>query len=75
MGHSLGGKTAMTVACKYPDRVDSVISVDAAPVDDSENDYLSSFTFSVVSKCLAFNHFRSNSCNNCQTSKSLGIRL
>lgn len=25
----------MTVACKYPDRVDGVISIDSAPVDES----------------------------------------
>ena len=35
LGHSMGGKTAMTLACKYPDRVDGVISVDSAPVDES----------------------------------------
>ena len=48
MGHSLGGKTAMTLACRYPERVESVISVDAAPNDDSGNDLYSSFTYNVV---------------------------
>ena len=26
----------MTVACRYPDRVDGVISVDSAPIDESQ---------------------------------------
>ena len=30
-GHGMGGKLAMTLACKFPDRVDGVISLDAAP--------------------------------------------
>ena len=34
LGHSLGGRTAMTVACRYPDRVDACISVDAAPINE-----------------------------------------
>ena len=35
LGHSMGGRTAMTVACKFPDRVNGVISIDSAPVDES----------------------------------------
>ena len=49
-GHSLGGRTAMTVACRYPDRVDGVISIDSAPVNN-EN-YLSRFT--VAESLLGF---------------------
>ena len=37
LGHSLGGRTSMTVACRYPDRVDACISVDAAPINESSN--------------------------------------
>lgn len=33
LGHSLGGKVAMTFAGKYPDRVDGVIAVDVAPLN------------------------------------------
>lgn len=34
MGHSLGGRTAMTTACRFPERVDGVISIDSAPKDE-----------------------------------------
>ena len=34
MGHSMGGRTSLVLAAKYPDRVDGVISIDAAPVDE-----------------------------------------
>jgi esterase len=48
LGHSLGGRTAMTVACRYQDRVDGVISVDSAPIDESGQNAFGSFTFSVI---------------------------
>lgn len=48
LGHSMGGRTAMTVACRYPDRVDGVISVDAAPVNESGNHSFGSFTFHLL---------------------------
>lgn len=35
LGHSMGGRTAMTTACRFPDRVDGVISIDTAPVNES----------------------------------------
>lgn len=48
MGHSMGGRTAMTLACRYPDRIDGVISVDAAPVNERGNEAFGSFTYSVL---------------------------
>jgi len=48
LGHSLGGRTAMTVACRYSDRVDACISVDAAPINESSNKSFGEFTYSVI---------------------------
>lgn len=31
LGHNLGAKTAMTLACAHPDRVNALISIDTAP--------------------------------------------
>lgn len=31
LGHNIGAKTAMTLACMHPDRVNSLISIDTAP--------------------------------------------
>ena len=33
MGHSLGGKVAMLVACRHPERIEKLIVVDVAPKD------------------------------------------
>ena len=41
LGHSLGGKVAMTTACRFKDRVDGVISIDSAPIDESSNAFKS----------------------------------
>lgn len=32
LGHNLGAKTAMTLACQHPDRVTCMISMDTAPL-------------------------------------------
>ena len=38
----------MTTACRFPERVDGVISIDSAPKDISYGDNFISFTQSVV---------------------------
>ena len=48
LGHSLGGRSAMSFACRYPDRVDGCISVDSAPVDESKNMKFREFTYGVL---------------------------
>ncbi|HLP25880.1 MAG TPA: alpha/beta fold hydrolase [Acidobacteriota bacterium] len=35
VGHSMGGKTAMLLACRHPERVDRLVVVDVAPRDYS----------------------------------------
>ena len=47
----MGGRIAMTLACRYPDRLDGAVSVDAAPVDSS-GDPTFGFVKSVVSKMI-----------------------
>jgi pimeloyl-ACP methyl ester carboxylesterase len=46
----MGGRTAMTLACRFPDRVEACISVDAGPVDESKTNILEfkNFNFNVV---------------------------
>ena len=48
LGHSLGGRTAMTTACRFEERVDGVISIDSAPIDESGQNAFGSFTYGVI---------------------------
>lgn len=50
LGHSMGGKIAMTVATKYPGRVDGVISIDSAPFDYNSNDRYTSVVKNIARK-------------------------
>ena len=59
IGHSMGGKIAMAIACKFPDLIDKLIIVDIAPVD--YNNYLTpaqtEFHTSIIN---CFNNVRLN---------------
>ena len=48
MGHSMGARTAMTLACRFPDRVDGVVSVDAAPKNERDQHAFGSFAEQVI---------------------------
>ena len=48
MGHSMGARTAMTLACRFPSRVDGVISVDAAPKNERDLTAFGSFAQTVL---------------------------
>ena len=54
LGHSMGARTAMTVACRYPDRVDGMISIDAAPVNEAGNEAFGSFAKTVIDFMASF---------------------
>ena len=48
LGHSMGARAAMTTYCRFPDRVDGCISVDAAPKNEMGNEVFGSFTYGVL---------------------------
>lgn len=48
MGHSMGARAAMTTAGRYPDRIDGVISVDAAPKNERDLHAFGSFAERVI---------------------------
>jgi esterase len=37
IGHNIGGKTAMTLSCLYPERVNAIISLDTLPKSFKNN--------------------------------------
>jgi esterase len=54
LGHSMGGKIAMTAACKFSERVDGVITVDSAPYDYNSSKKYISVVVDVVDKLKGF---------------------
>ena len=48
LGHSMGARTAMTLAGRFPDRVEGCVSVDAAPVNEADPQAFGSFALKVV---------------------------
>ena len=56
MGHSMGARTAMTLACRFPDRVDGCISLDAAPKNEEEGSEFGAFAENVIDFMLSMKH-------------------
>ena len=46
----MGGKTAMTLATLFPDRLDGLIVVDTAPNDNNLDEKLFTQTWSIIDK-------------------------
>ena len=55
----MGGRTAMTLACRFPERVDGVISVDAAPKNERDVHAFGSFAERVLDFLLELKKDRS----------------
>lgn len=53
VGHSLGAKTAMAFSCMYPHLVDSLVSLDASPVDRSHYPHLNESSERMIEEAIA----------------------
>lgn len=63
VGHSLGGKTAIKIACMYPNLIDRLVSLDASPVDRMLHPHLNRDSERMVEDALNF----------CEHVQSLGL--
>ena len=54
VGHSMGGKTAMTLSMLYPQRLNGVIILDAPPKDVADDSVYVPAMTNAVYKCLLF---------------------
>jgi len=50
LGHNVGAKAALAFACKYPSRVDGVISIDTAPKSNLDNTKATETTLQTLCK-------------------------
>jgi esterase len=53
VGHSLGAKTAMAFSCMFPHLVDSLVSLDASPVDRSDCPHLNKSSERMIEEAIA----------------------
>lgn len=54
LGHSMGGKTAMTLATLFPDRLDGLVVVDTAPNNNNLDEKLYSQTWNIIQKAYKY---------------------
>lgn len=62
VGHSMGGKTAMSLATLFQDRLDGLIVVDTAPHNNNKDQKLYQQTWNVIEK--AYNYDINNKTRN-----------
>lgn len=55
LGHSMGAKVAMNLACRHEDRLDGLIIVDAAPKDNKEAKEIYNTSKNVIDKLSNYN--------------------
>lgn len=55
LGHNIGAKTAMTLACLHPDRVTGLISIDTAPKSFAQDKQQLKQTFDGLQKIKSLN--------------------
>ena len=57
VGHSLGGKTAIRVACMFPSLIDRLVSLDASPVDRMDYPHLNNDSQRMVEDALNLSEY------------------
>jgi len=55
LGHSMGGKIAMTYACLYPQDLDGLIIIDSAPIDHKVDNEISKSTREIINYISEYN--------------------
>lgn len=55
LGHSMGGKVAMNLSTRYPDRLEGLIIVDSAPKDHKDNKSIYGGTKDIVERVSEYN--------------------
>jgi pimeloyl-ACP methyl ester carboxylesterase len=53
VGHSMGGKTAITLACLFPNLVNSLVSLDSPPVDRNPFTHMNQDTSIMIETALS----------------------
>ena len=53
VGHSLGAKTAMTMACMFPDSINGLVSLDASPVDRTPYPHLNETSERMIEEAMS----------------------
>ena len=53
VGHSMGGKTAITLACLFPNLVRRLVSLDAPPVDRNPYNHMNQDTSKMIETALS----------------------